>query len=47
MRSDDVREVREISLFSSMGEKHFDDLLKMAYLQGFRKAILRIFSTFS
>ena len=35
MRSDDVREVREISLFSSMGEKPFDDLLKMAYLQGF------------
>jgi CRP/FNR family transcriptional activator FtrB len=35
MRSDDVRVVRGISLFSNMCDKHFDDLLQMAYLQSF------------
>jgi CRP/FNR family transcriptional activator FtrB len=35
MRSDDVREVRGISLFSTMSDKHFDDLLQMARLQSF------------
>jgi CRP/FNR family transcriptional activator FtrB len=35
MREDDIHVVREISLFSTMSDKHFDDLFKMAYLQRF------------
>jgi CRP/FNR family transcriptional activator FtrB len=35
MRSDDVLVVRRISLFSTLSDKHFDDLLQMAYLQSF------------
>ncbi len=35
MHSDDVPVVRAISLFSSMTEEHFENLLQMAYLQRF------------
>lgn len=35
MRGDDVRIVRGISLFSSMSEKHFDEVLQMAYMGRF------------
>ena len=35
MRGDDALVVRSISLFSTLSDKHFDDLLQMAYLQSF------------
>ena len=35
MRADDALVVRSISLFSTLSDKHFDDLLQMAYLQSF------------
>ena len=35
MRGDDALVVRDISLFSTLSDKHFDDLLQMAYLQSF------------
>jgi len=35
MRGEDVLAVRSISLFSTLSDKHFDDLLQMAYLQSF------------
>lgn len=39
MRGDDALIIREISLFSSMSDEHFDDLLQMAYLQRFPKQV--------
>ena len=35
MRDYDLRVIREISLFSTMSDENFDDLVKMAYLQKF------------
>ncbi len=35
MRAEDVQIAREVSLFSTMSDEHFDDLLQMAYLQRF------------
>jgi CRP/FNR family transcriptional activator FtrB len=35
MHGDDDLVVRSISLFSALSDKHFDDLLQMAYLQSF------------
>lgn len=35
MRGIDVPKVRELSLFAGMSDEHFDDMLKMAYLQRF------------
>jgi CRP/FNR family transcriptional activator FtrB len=35
MHDDDALVVRGISLFSTLSDKHFDDLFKMAYLQRF------------
>jgi len=35
MRGDDVPAVRGISLFSGMSDKHFDEVLRLAYLQRF------------
>lgn len=39
MRSEDIRVIREISLFSTMHDKHFEELLKLAYLQRFPKHV--------
>ena len=39
MRSEDIRAVKEISIFSSMSEKHFEALLRLAYLQSFPKQL--------
>ena len=35
MSKDDILVVRGISLFSTLSDQHFDDLIKMAYLQRF------------
>ena len=35
MRDEDILVVRGISLFSTMCDKHFDDLLQVVYLQSF------------
>lgn len=35
MHAEDAQAVRDISLFSSLNDEHFDDLVKMSYLQSF------------
>ncbi|HHB83722.1 MAG TPA: transcriptional regulator, partial [Devosia sp.] len=35
MRVDDLPEIRQLDLFASMSEEHFEELMKAAYLQNF------------
>lgn len=39
MRNKDIQVIREISLFSTMKDEHFEELLKLAYLQRFPKHV--------